>query len=93
MRKFSLPEDGSAEDWDVQELNNVLLPIIPLKRIQLDDEMLKHGTREDLAQKLKEEAVKVYEAKEAEFPDPDQDREVERIILLRVIDNKWMVIR
>ena len=85
-----IPEDGSAEDWDVQELNNVLLPIIPLKRIQLDDEMLKHGTREDLAQKLKEEAVKVYEAKEAEFPDPDQIREVERIILLRVIDNKCM---
>ena len=85
-----IPEDGSAEDWDVQELNNVLLPIIPLKRIQLDDEMLKHGTREDLAQKLKEEAVEVYEAKEAEFPDPDQIREVERIILLRVIDNKWM---
>ena len=85
-----IPEDGSAEDWDVQELNNVLLPIIPLKRIQLDDEMLKHGTREDLAQKLKEEAVKVYESKEAEFPDPDQIREVERIILLRVIDNKWM---
>ena len=85
-----IPEDGSAEDWDVQELNNVLLPIMPLKRIQLDDEMLKHGTREDLAQKLKEEAVKVYEAKEAEFPDPDQIREVERIILLRVIDNKWM---
>ena len=85
-----IPEDGSAEDWDVQELNNVLLPIIPLKRIQLDDEMLKHGTREDLAQKLKEEAVKVYEAKEAEFPDPDQIREVERLILLRVIDNKWM---
>ena len=85
-----IPEDGSAEDWDVQELNNVLLPIIPLKRIQLDDEMLKHGTREDLAQKLKEEAVKVYEAKEAEFPDPDQIREVERIILLRGIDNKWM---
>ena len=85
-----IPEDGSAEDWDVQELNNVLLPIIPLKRIQLDDEMLKHGTREDLAQKLKEEAVKVYEAKEAEFSDPDQIREVERIILLRVIDNKWM---
>ena len=85
-----IPEDGSAEDWDVQELNNVLLPIIPLKRIQLDDEMLKHGTREDLAQKIKEEAVKVYEAKEAEFPDPDQIREVERIILLRVIDNKWM---
>ena len=85
-----IPEDGSAEDWDVQELNNVLLPIIPLKRIQLDDEMLKHGTREDLAQKLKEEAVKVYEANEAEFPDPDQIREVERIILLRVIDNKWM---
>ena len=85
-----IPEDGSAEDWDVQELNNVLLPIIPLKRIQLDDEMLKHGNRDDLAQKIKEEAVKVYEAKEAEFPDPDQIREVERIILLRVIDNKWM---
>ncbi len=85
-----ISSDTSAEDWDIDELNNVLLPIIPIKKIVLTDEQLKHGTKAELTQQLKEEAVKVYEAKEAEFPDPDQIREVERIILLKVIDHKWM---
>ena len=83
-------DDQSAEDWDVAELNNVLLPIIPMKKIQLTDEQKKHGTKEELIEQLKEEAVKVYEAKEAEFPEPEQFREVERVILLKVIDRKWM---
>ncbi|MCI5639861.1 MAG: preprotein translocase subunit SecA [Lachnospiraceae bacterium] len=85
-----IPEDGSAEDWDIPELNNLLLPIIPMKKIVLTEEQLKHGTKQDLMQQLKEEAVKVYEAKEAEFPNPDQIREIERIIMLKVIDRKWM---
>ncbi len=85
-----ISEDGSAEDWDIPELNNLLLPIIPMKKIVLTEEQLKHGTKQDLMQQLKEEAVKVYEAKEAEFPNPDQIREIERIIMLKVIDRKWM---
>ena len=82
--------DSTAEEWDLDELNNVLRPIIPMPRITLTDEQMKHMKKDELLQQLKEEAVKVYEAKEAEFPDPDQIREVERIILLKVIDHKWM---
>ena len=83
-------DEGSPEEWDIAELNNVIRPIIPIKKIVLSDEELKHGSKDDLIQRLKEEAVKVYEAKEAEFPEADQIREVERIILLKVIDRKWM---
>ncbi len=82
--------DAPAEEWDINELNNVLLPIVPMKKIALTDEQMKHMKKDELLQQIKEEAVKVYEAKEAEFPDPDQIREVERIILLKVIDHKWM---
>ena len=83
-------DEGSPEEWDIAELNNVIRPIIPIKMIVLSDEELKHGSKDELIQRLKEEAVKVYEAKEAEFPEADQIREVERIILLKVIDRKWM---
>ena len=83
-------DEGSPEEWDIAELNNVISPIIPIKKIVLSDEELKHGSKDELIQRLKEEAVKVYEAKEAEFPEADQIREVERIILLKVIDRKWM---
>ena len=83
-------DDVPAEEWDLRELNNALLPIVPMKKVKLTEEQLKHMKRDELIQQLKEEAVKVYEAKEAEFPDADQIREVERIILLKVIDHKWM---
>lgn len=83
-------DDVPAEEWDMRELNNALLPIVPMKKVKLTEEQLKHMKRDELIQQLKEEAVKVYEAKEAEFPDADQIREVERIILLKVIDHKWM---
>ena len=82
--------DAPAEEWDINELNNVLLPIVPMKKISLTDEQMKHMKKDELLQQIKEEAVKVYEAKEAEFEDPDQIREIGRIILLKVIDHKWM---
>lgn len=82
--------DAPAEEWDLEELNNVIRPIVPMPKVKLTDEQLKHMKKDELLQFLKEEAVKVYEAKEAEFPDADQIREVERIILLKVIDHKWM---
>ena len=83
-------DESSPEEWDIAELNNVLRPIVPIQKIVLTEEEEKHATKAELIQRLKEEAVKVYEAKEAEFPDADQIREVERIILLKVIDRKWM---
>ena len=85
-----ISDDQMAEDWDIQELNNLIIPIIPMEKIKLTEEQLKHAKKDELIQQLKEAAVKVYEAKEAEFPEPDQIREVERIILMKVIDRKWM---
>ena len=68
----------------------MLLPIVPLEPIRLTEDQKKHMTKKELVQQLKAETVKHYEAKEAEFPEKEQLREVERVILLRVIDRKWM---
>lgn len=83
-------DDQLPEDWDFGELNRLLLPVIPMKPIVMDEEELKHARKDELMQKLKEDAAKLYEAKEAEFPEAEQIREVERVILLKVIDRKWM---
>ena len=83
-------DDSVAEDWDIAELNRLLLPIFPFEEIKLTEEERKHMRKSDLVQKLKEMAVKLYEEKEAEFPEPEQLREIERVILLKVIDTKWM---
>ena len=83
-----ISDDVDAEDWDLHELNSVLLPLIPLQLLTPGRvEGLKKNT---LKQKLKEEAVKLYEMKETEFPEPEHLRELERVILLKVIDQKWM---
>ena len=83
-------EDQDAENWDLHELNSLLLPIVPLEPIRLTEDQKKHMTKKELMQQLKAETVKFYEAKEAEFPEMEHLREVERVILLRVIDRKWM---
>ncbi|WP_026488762.1 preprotein translocase subunit SecA [Butyrivibrio sp. XBB1001] len=81
-------EESDPDNWNLAELNELLLPTIPLKKINRGriDNLTKNG----LTQQLKEEAVKLYEAKEAEFPEPETIREIERVILLKVIDRKWM---
>ena len=81
-------DDMGAEDWNYTELNTLLLPTIPLEPVSL--ERLKKRKKNDLKQQLKEEAVKLYESKEAEFHEPEAVRELERVILLKVIDRKWM---
>ena len=83
-------EDHLPEEWDIAELNNLLLPIIPMDPVTLGEDDLKHLTKKELMQRLKAEAVRFYEAKEAEFPEKEQLREIERVLLLRVIDRKWM---
>ena len=83
-------EDQKADEWDIHELNQLLLPIIPLEKIELSDEEKATLKKPQLMQTLKEEAAKLYEEKEAQFPEAEHIREVERVILLKVIDSKWM---
>ena len=83
-------EEQPAEEWDIHELNQLLLPIIPLEKIELTADEKATIKKPQLVQTLKEEATKLYEAKEAEFQEPEQIREVERVLLLKVIDSKWM---
>ena len=86
---MSIGDEQSADKWNFKELNELILPIIPLKPLELNDE-IRHMKKDELKHALKEKATKFYEAKEAEFPDAEQIREIERVVLLKVIDNKWM---
>ena len=81
-------DDVDQEEWNQEEFNSVLLPTIPLR--PLTQEQVKSKKKNQLKQELKEAAVKLYEEKEAEFPEAEQLRELERVILLKVIDQKWM---
>ena len=86
---MSIGDEQPADKWNFKELNELILPIIPLKPLELNDE-IRHMKKDELKHALKEKATKFYEAKEAEFPDAEQIREIERVVLLKVIDNKWM---
>ena len=86
----TIGDDQIPEDWDLAELNMNLLPIIPFDPITFDPERDKNLNKAGLLQKLKEEALRIYESKEAEFPEPEQIREIERVILLKVTDQHWM---
>ena len=83
-----ISDDKSSKEWDLQELNQILDPIMPLTPLTPDS--VKGMKKNQLKHALKEEAVKLYESKETEFPQPETIREVERVILLKVIDRKWM---
>ena len=79
--------DEEGKNWDVLELNELLIPVIPMQ--PLSDEIQSLNANE-LKHMLKERAVKLYEAKEAEFPEAEMIRELERVVLLKTIDRKWM---
>ena len=81
-------DDMPVEEWDIDELNNLVTTIVPVKKITR--ESVANLKKNELVQKLKEEAVKIYAEKELQFPEPEHAREVERVILLKVIDRKWM---
>lgn len=85
---ISISDEADMDDWDFNELNTLLIPTIPLRPVNRG-RVLK-PKKNSLKQQLKEEAVKLYETKEAEFPNPEAMREIERVILLKVIDRKWM---
>ena len=81
-------DDVDSEEWDLNEFNSVLRQIIPIE--PLTAEKVKGKKKNEMKHLIKEEAVKLYEAKESEFPEPEQLRELERVILLKSIDSKWM---
>ena len=81
-------DDVDSAEWNLDEFNSIMLPIIPVEPLTTDK--VKDKRKDELKHLLKEEAVKLYEAKEAEFPEPEQLRELERVILLKSIDSKWM---
>ena len=81
-------DDVDAEEWDLDEFNSVLRQIIPIAPVTA--EKVKGKRKNEMKHVIKEEAVKLYEAKESEFAEPEQLRELERVILLKCIDSKWM---
>ncbi|MDY3017333.1 preprotein translocase subunit SecA [Blautia sp.] len=81
-------DDVDAVEWNLEEFNTILLPIIPIQA--LTEDKVKGKKKNEMKHILKEEAVKLYETKESEFPEPEQLRELERVVLLKCIDSKWM---
>ena len=81
-------DDVDSAEWNLDEFNSIMLPIIPVEPLTTDK--VKDKRKDEIKHLLKEEAVKLYEAKEAEFPEAEQLRELERVILLKSIDSKWM---
>lgn len=84
-----LSDDVAREEWDLNELNQLLIPVIPMEPLNEENTADCKNVKE-IKHKLKEQAVKLYGEKEAEFPEPEAIRELERVILLKVIDRKWM---
>ena len=85
---ISISEDQDSDEWNLTELNELLLPTIPFKVITRG--RIRERTKNGLKQQLKEEALELYESKESEFPDEEAVRELERVVLLKVVDRKWM---
>lgn len=83
-------DDQQPEDWDLNELNEILIPMIPMEPVKISDYAEDNLTKSGLIQDLKEKALRIYESKEAEFPESEQIREIERVIILKVTDSRWM---
>lgn len=86
----ALSDDALVEEWDIEELNQVLLTVIPLKPLSLDKAEYKGYTKAKLIEELTQQATWLYGAKEKEFPEIEHLRELERVVLLKVIDRRWM---
>ena len=84
-----ISDDVPNEEWDINELNQIVIPVIPMEQVT-PEQAKEFRNAKELKHALKERAVKLYEEKEAEFPEPEQVRELERVVLLKTIDRKWM---
>ena len=88
MTDMCFSDDMDSSEWNLDEFNTAIIPIIPIQ--PLTAEKVKGHKKDEIKHIVKEEAVKLYEAKETEFPEPEQLRELERVVLLKCIDSKWM---
>ena len=77
-------------EWDMKEVNQALHPVFGIEPISEDGQDYKGYTFDKLVDEIDEKVEEAYTAKEAEFPDPENLRELERVVLLKVIDRKWM---
>ena len=85
-----ISDDQVTEEWDIKALNDMLLPIFPMEPVTISDDEIRTIKKKNLIEKIQHRALELYEAKEAEFAQAEEFREVERIILLKAIDTKWM---
>ena len=83
-------EESMPENWNLNELNEILIPVIPVKPLVFDREKFEGMNKKMLIEDLEEEALALYEEKEAQFEDPEQMREVERVVILKATDTRWM---
>ena len=84
----NISPDLDSDEWDLATLEREICATVPMQFVTPDE--VKKMSQKELKHVLKERAVKAYEAKEAEFPEAEHLREIERVVLLKVIDAKWM---
>lgn len=82
-------EKEDCGDWDFKSLFMHLKAIFDIDMEDIDGLNTKDILKDELIDMLTEHALKKYEAKENEFS-PEKFREIERIVLLQVVDDKWM---
>lgn len=83
-------DDQLPEDWNLTELNEILIPMIPIEPVVFERDRFEGITKAAFIEQLQEQAQQLYEQKEAEFPDKEQIREIERVVLLKATDSRWM---
>jgi len=83
------PDNTFPEEWDIIGLNEALIPMLEIEPITISEEDKENLKKDELIERIYDEASKIYSAKEEEFGE-EQIRELERVILLRVVDQKWM---
>ncbi len=80
----------SPEEWNQVELDDMIRNIVPFEKpVTLTEEEIRKADIKELKERLNNEALELYAEKEKEIDDPDQMREIERVILLKTIDRKW----
>ena len=78
-------------EWDMGELSAMLDPIVPFGKIQLTDEEKNKGNANALTKRLQDKALEMYEERcKEEFESEEQLAEIERVIILKTVDRKWM---
>ena len=83
-----IPADLDYEEWNMKDLSRAIRVTIPMAPVTEED--VKGMSQKQLKHLLKERSAKAYEMKEAEFQEAEHLREIERVVLLKVIDAKWM---